>query len=291
MRETAAPLARRLAVLATLFALAAPGCLPSAPLIRQAASMNSRGAAQLAAGDLEGAEASFRVALEYNDRYTEPHNNLGLVAMRRGHYREARRHFRAALDRNRDFAAAWTNLGVALSTREDATDTEATPANAMRAFREALAVDPGVMEARVNLTRLLLATGNHAEALEQARRLNQLFDRDVTALTLQAEAALAMRSMQEAAESIAGARALAPRDVDVRMVGARIDMVLGATGAARRTLRELLVEPSVRADAHALLAAIAVAEGDVAGARREIAAGGEEMRGNATARAVIEQMR
>jgi tetratricopeptide (TPR) repeat protein len=291
MRQTAARLALPIAALAATLALAVPGCLPSAPLIRQAASMNSRGAAQLAAGDLEGAEASFRVALEYNDRYTEPHNNLGLVAMRRGHYREARRHFRAALDRNRDFAAAWTNLGVALSTREDATDTEATPANAMRAFREALAVDPGVMEARVNLTRLLLATGHHVDALEQARRLNQLFERDVIALTLQAEAALAMRSMQEAADSIAAARAIAPRDIDVRMVGARIDMVLGATGAARRALRELVAEPSVRADARALLAAIALAEGDVASARREIAAGGREMDGNATARAVIARIR
>jgi hypothetical protein len=56
-------------------------------------------------------------------------------------------------------------------------------------------------------------------------------------------------------------------------------------------LRELVAEPSVRADAHALLAAIALAEGDVAGAQREIAAGGAEMHTNATARAVMATIR
>ena len=277
-------------VLLTTFALAAPGCLPSAPLIRQAAMMNSRGVAQLAADDLDAAEASFRLALEYNDRYSEPHCNLGLVALRRGQLRIARGHFRAAISRNRDFATAWTNLGVALSRREDSADIEASPLHAADAYREALAIDPAIVEARVNLVRTLLSTGAAGEALAQSRRLVQLDDRNVTAQLLRAESALAAHSVREAAEAVTIARVLDARDLDVRMVGARVDIVLGATGAARRALRELVNEPAMHVEARALLAAIAMAEGDVTTARQEIAAAGPGIETNAAARAVIARL-
>ncbi|MEI8256682.1 MAG: tetratricopeptide repeat protein [Deltaproteobacteria bacterium] len=271
--------------------LSMSACVTSTPLLRQAASLNSRGALLLARGDLEGAEASFELALEYNGRYAEPHNNLGLVALRRERYREARRHFRAAIARNRDFAEAWSNLGVALSHADgNAPDTEATPERAAGAFREALAVNPGLVEARVNLVRALLAMGLADEALAQSRRLVQAFDGQPLPHTLRAEAALAAGLTEEAASEAGLARSIAPQDPEVQLVSARVDMFLGATGEARRVLRDLVHVPSVSQTARALLAALALAEGDAEGARRELSEGGPGMERVPAARAVLARM-
>lgn len=270
--------------------LLAAGCTGSAPLLRQAADLNARGAALLARGDIEGAAASFHLALEYNDRFAEPHNNLGLVALARGRAREARAHFRAALARNPDFAEAWSNLGVALSRREGSDDDEATPQAAMDAWREALAINPGLVEPRVNLARTLLATGDATEALAQSRRVVQLADTLALGHALRAEAALAVRAWDEAAEAARAARAIAPQDVEVRLVVARVQLARGDYAGAGSELRALSSDPRVGTEARALLAALCLARGDRACARRELAALGTAGADHPVARAVREDL-
>ncbi len=278
------------AVVAAILLLSA--CVTSTPLLRQAASLNSRGAQLLAHGDLDGAEASFELALEYNARYAEPHNNLGLVALRRARYRDARGHFRAAISRNRDFAEAWSNLGVALSRADTSggPDDEASPARAAEAFREALAVNPGLVEARVNLVRALLAAGPSTEALTQSRRLVQAFEGQPLPHALRAEAALAAGLLEEAANEAAIARSIAPQDPEVQLVSARVDVILGATGSAQRALRDLVHVPSVALNARALLAAISLAQGDPEGARRELREAGPGIEGVPAARAILARL-
>ena len=57
------------------------GCAASAPLPPKAVDLNREGAAALAAGDLEVAEARLALALEFHPRFTEAWVNLGLLEM------------------------------------------------------------------------------------------------------------------------------------------------------------------------------------------------------------------
>src|SRR5688572_23007322 len=84
----------------------------AAPLHRLAIQHNAEGADDLARGRLEEAEARFRLATEYNDTFSEPWNNLGLVAMQREQLDDALRFFETAIDLREDFAEAWNNVGV-----------------------------------------------------------------------------------------------------------------------------------------------------------------------------------
>src|SRR5262245_48488340 len=60
------------------------GCSSIPPLPPKALELNRLGAAALAAGDFDAAEARLSVALEYSPRFTEAWVNLGYVEMRRG---------------------------------------------------------------------------------------------------------------------------------------------------------------------------------------------------------------
>lgn len=270
--------------------LTCTACVSNGPLLRQAAELNARGARQLAQGDLDGAEASFQLALEYNNRFSEPHNNLGLVAMARGRMRDARRHFRAALMLNHDFAEAWSNLGIALSRPEDPDDHEASPEAAIHAFREALAIHPGLLEARINLVRMLLATGQTTEALTQSRRLVQIAESMALAHALRAEAALLTGHLSEAVTSAQTAQNLDHDDPEIRLVTARVDLARGEVESAHRILTELVNEQSVKTDARALLAAIYLARGDRHSAQRELAALGPAANRHPVARRVSQEL-
>ncbi len=246
----------------------------STRLLRQAAELNVRGATQLAHGDLVGAEASFQVALEYNERFAEPHNNLGLVALAQGRIADARTHFRHAIARNRDFAEAWSNLGLALAREDRARNVSADAVESEHAFTEALSINPGLVEPRLNLVRALLAHGRAADALRHARRLVQLASTMAIAHSLRAEAALALGEGVEALNASAEALRIDAADGDVRMVSARVDLVRGAIDEAFATLSGLTDDPRLGRDAHALLAAAHASRGDTASALREIQAMG-----------------
>lgn len=258
-----------IALLAAALGSFGAGC-GGGPLVRQAAELNARGAEQLSRGRVADAEASFRLALEYNERYAEPHNNLGLAALSRGAIREARAHFRDAVSRNPDFAEAWSNLGVALTRSAGPGDEDGTPEAIRNAFRESLEANPGFVDARVNLCRWLLERREFSEALEQARRLVQAAPEHALARALRVEAALALGAHEEAlAECAEGAR-IDARDADVRLSCARVSMARGDVRVAAEALDGLLDEPRVRDAARALRAAVYLATGDREGARRTV---------------------
>lgn len=124
----------------------------------QAMDLVRKGALWLRSGDLDRAEASFGLALEYRPRMAEAVNGVALVAFRRGQYKRAEHLFRKALIFNEDLAEAHNNLGVLLCRRK-------AFGSCRRHLVSALAVDPGYTDARVNLARCLIRQGK----LEQAR--------------------------------------------------------------------------------------------------------------------------
>jgi len=145
--------------------LAGSGCFASYSLHERAVAHNRAGIDRLAAGDLEGAAAAFRLALEYNGRFSEPYNNLALVAIRNDDLDEAERLLRAALRLNPDFAEAWTNLGFVHLRRGE-------PAEAVDTLLEAIRIDPGQDDARYDLVLALAEAGRLDEAWEQVLRLD-----------------------------------------------------------------------------------------------------------------------
>jgi|GEM_PF-3350842 len=143
--------------------LLAPACTSTAisPLALQ---HNHAGAELLSAGDLERAEANFRLALEYAPGLPEARMNLGVLALRRGRPALAEEELRAAIGLREDFPEAFANLGAALEAQGRASEAE-------QAYLSALAIHPGLASARRNLGRLLLANGRHAEARAHLLRL------------------------------------------------------------------------------------------------------------------------
>lgn len=244
---------RRSALVLSLCALV--GCA-TIPLNRRAAEFNARGSAQLAAGDLDAAEASLQLALEYNDRYAEPYNNLGLVAMTRGRLREARAFFRRAVALNADFGEAWSNLGLALvrpAGEGDSGDSDA----AIDAFRSALAVNPELLAPRINLCRTLLALRRTTEALDQARRAVQMAPTSAVAHALRAEAALAMGLDDEARTAAHEAERITPFAPDVLLTSARVLASAGRFDDALARIARIENDPVRGQDARALRQLIA----------------------------------
>lgn len=145
---------------------------------------------RMAAGDLAGAEAGFRAALECAPELAEAHANLAYVLERNGdlpqaeaHYRRsiaanpdiaqthlnfgallagqkrfdaAEAEYRRAIDLRYDSAPAWSNLGVLQASQRQDDAAEAS-------FRLAMLLDPDYVLAKFNFSYLLLRQGRFAE--------------------------------------------------------------------------------------------------------------------------------
>ena len=129
-------------------AVVCAGCGASRPS-PAAELLVDEGAQHLAEGQLEQAEASLRLALEFEPGVAAAHANLGLVALARGDLEGAERALRAAIALREDFVEAWSDLGVVLERRgrDDA---------ARAAYEHALSIHPGRPEPRLGLARLLV---------------------------------------------------------------------------------------------------------------------------------------
>lgn len=144
-------------------------CAPGGTLPEVAVEHNTAGAESLAAGELDDAEARFRLALEYHPGFAESRANLGLVAFQRGQLPDAEGHLRAAIRLDANFDEAWSNLGLVLAAMGHLRD-------AKRAFETALAIDPGLVAARRNLADLDMRESNYVEARAHLMRLVQIVD-------------------------------------------------------------------------------------------------------------------
>jgi len=162
--------------LAVLLPGIAGGCATT-PLPPAAVVLNDQGAALLARGDLDPAEARFRLALEYQPGFAEARANLGITALARGRLVEATRELEGALELNPDLAIAWNALGVVRDRRGD-------PGGARDAYVRALGIDPGDLDARRNLARALLAARRPRQARAHLLRLRALDPDDPVTLRL-----------------------------------------------------------------------------------------------------------
>lgn len=166
-------------LLALWACLVAAGCGGPGPLPPRARALNAEGAALLAEGTLDAAEARLRLALEHHAGFAEARANLGLVALARGELGAAARHLEDALDLAPDLAEAWNDLGIVRERRGD-------PRGAREAYRRALAIDPAFPAPRRNLVGLLVGRRAWREARAHILRLEALVPGDAALTALRA---------------------------------------------------------------------------------------------------------
>jgi tetratricopeptide (TPR) repeat protein len=237
-------------------------CTRVAPLSPRALALNREGAAALAAGRLETAEARLALALEYSQRFTEAWVNLGLVELERGSFARARRDFLQARRLDPDLPAPHHALGLLAEREGDFASAEA-------GYRAALKVDPGFAPARANLARRLFERGAFEEAREQFLRLTQVAPELPEAWAGLCESLLRLERVDDASRLVAQARVRwGPRPAWT-ILGARVSLRRGDFDQAIDDLEPIshARDPRQRAAALAWLAIARLAKGDVAVAR------------------------
>jgi serine/threonine-protein kinase len=90
------------------------------------------------------------------------------------------RYFQQAIDHDSTFALAYSALGSCYINRVlKGLGESADHALAEKAFNEALALDPGLLEARMHMVFIYLTRGNKTKAREEVERLRQEYPNDV----------------------------------------------------------------------------------------------------------------
>jgi tetratricopeptide (TPR) repeat protein len=234
-----------------LFATCLAGCAGSAPLPAKAIDLNRDGAAAIAQGDFETAEARISVALEYSPRFTEAWVNLGTIEMDRGNMEKARHDFRRARDLNPDLPAPHHALGLLAERQGHAEE-------AAKHYRDALKVDPGFAPARINLARTLFARGDLDGAREQFLRTTEVAPGFADGWTGLCETLLRLGREDDAEQTLSAARARFGRSPAVELLEARLLVRRGAYARAEERLAEIARRPDP-GQASAALSWIAVA--------------------------------
>jgi tetratricopeptide (TPR) repeat protein len=170
---------------------------------------NSLGLALLSQGDRDRAIRQFSEAVRLRPDFMEAHNNLAVTLIEAGRSEEAIHHFREALRIRPDAAGARENLRRAVAAQgtpgagddDPAVSPDARPASlaaarnamgvelekqgrigeAIARYREALAIEPGLVEAHNNLGIALAKRGELEEAIEHFREALRLDPRDAFA--------------------------------------------------------------------------------------------------------------
>jgi len=121
------------------------------------------GRAQLQAGRIDDAAASYRRALAIRPDFAEAHYGLGIALKTLGQLVDAVTSFYRALEIKPDYADAYYNLGEALQGLERLDD-------AVASYRRALEIKPDFADAHNNLGNALQALGQHVDAAASYQR-------------------------------------------------------------------------------------------------------------------------
>lgn len=108
-------------------------------------------------GQLDSAAQAYREALRKFPPFARASKNLGLVLMQQGRYSEARPHLLKAIEQGSGDAATYGLLGYS-----DYQDGRLS--SALRAYEQALLLDPGSIEWQIGRAQCLYAMERHREA-------------------------------------------------------------------------------------------------------------------------------
>jgi Flp pilus assembly protein TadD len=146
-------------------------CLATAPIHPEASRHNTTGVAHLQSGRLKQAATSFHLSLEYNPCHPDALHNLALIALLNEDLATAERYENEALICRPDLVQAVNGLGVIKRAQGNMEE-------ALVIFEQAIAMDPGYLEARKNLIITALDLGDRQKAEVHTRRLRILSPED-----------------------------------------------------------------------------------------------------------------
>jgi tetratricopeptide (TPR) repeat protein len=147
------------------------GCLATAPIHPEATRHNATGVTHLQSGRLKQAATSFHLSLEYNPCHPDALHNLALIALLNEDLATAERYENEALTCRPDLVQAINGLGVVRRAQGNLEE-------ALEMFEQAIAMDPGYLEARKNLILTALDLGRRERARVQLNRLAILAPED-----------------------------------------------------------------------------------------------------------------
>lgn len=239
-----------------IFAIVAlVGCATTGTLHPEATRHNDEGAQLLAEGKLDDAEARFRLALEYNPKFSEPRANLGVVAMERDDLAAAEKHLKGAIRLNEDFSEAWSNLGVVY-------ERQGKPKKAREAYERALSIQPGLHDPRRNLAILLIADDDFVSARAHLMRLVQMLPDEVLAQSLLAYCDARLERLDDAQRRATKVLETSPDEPIPHVVLGIVSSFHEDWAAAEAHLARAVDDPLVGHAAETRLAGVYAARGD-----------------------------
>ncbi|MFS8086511.1 MAG: tetratricopeptide repeat protein, partial [Acidobacteriota bacterium] len=179
----------------------------------------------LQAGKLDEADPLVRRAVAAAPGNADAHNLLGAILDQRGQTEAAEREYLAALRINPRAISARANLGVLLARTGRA---EAAAA----AFEAVLREVPDHPQATINLALLYAARGEYGRAAPLLERARRQQPDNLTVLAQLGFALYQLKRIDEAAEVLASATALAPADPDVLYLSGLVATLRGDSEAA-----------------------------------------------------------
>lgn len=165
------------------------------------------------AGDMENAKENYEKAIEKHPDYLRAHKNLGLLLMQEQKFSESVKHLSRATElgemdgRTQGLMAyAYLNLQNLLAAEE--------------CYRDAIQMEPEVLDWKLGLGRVLNETGRNQESIALFESLIEENPTDPKLWLLQANAYLGAQQPEKAAVDLEMARALGGADKDsLRLLG------------------------------------------------------------------------
>lgn len=167
------------------------------------------GLARAGIGDLAGAEALYRRAIELRPDQARPRNNLGLLLIHRGDFAEG-------LDQLHEAARIWPNDSGARRTLGYALWESGNIEAARAAFAEAVRLDPEFADARMRLGLALEALGRPDQADAELAEAARLAPDDADILRELGESRARRGKFAEAEVPLEALTRLEPEDDDAR---------------------------------------------------------------------------
>jgi serine/threonine-protein kinase len=229
-----------------------------------AATQSQLGHSLLARGDLEGATAAFRKAIDLDPGHAEAHNGLGRALQRKGNLDEAIAEYRKATDLDPKSFWPHHNLGHALHAKGEND-------GALAAFRKAIGIDAKIAGTHAGLGWVLHAQGDRNGAVTAFRKA---VDLDPKSAVSHSDLGCALQAKGDLDGAIAEQRTAMGLDPKLAAAHSRLGGALhgkgdldGAIAACRRAID---LDPKL-ADPHATIGLILqFGKKDLAGAVAEL---------------------
>ena len=222
---------------------------------------NLRGGALLGLNDRDGAEASFRAALQRKEDYPEARRNLAQLLIAKGDEREAKTQLRRVVSDNSGDTRALMMLAQ-LAAREG------DRAEQREWLQQAASVDRDAPGPRIALTEAYIATGDENRAQNEAAALLRDFPRQPQALLAAARTYEATGRRDQLVSIFNRMVSVQPNSLAPRLLLGRAQNAVGDVDTARRTFeRALTITGENTAPAYLELIALEAREGRLDKAR------------------------